>query len=62
MKNQAIIITAILLILSIGNYFRISGSSNVRMVEFLSILAIGAFAGILIQRVATHFKQKNNSQ
>ncbi len=62
MKNQAIVITAILLILSIGNYFRISGTSNLRTVEFLSILAIGAFAGILIQRVATHLKQKKNGQ
>ncbi|MES2678969.1 MAG: hypothetical protein V4635_03750 [Bacteroidota bacterium] len=59
MKNQAIIITVILLILSIGNYFRISGQSNTRTVEFVSVLAIGAFAGILIQRLATHYKQKN---
>lgn len=59
MKNQAIIITVILLILSIGNYFRLGATSNVRTVEFLSIMAIGAFAGILIQRLATHFRQKN---
>ncbi|HOZ87222.1 MAG TPA: hypothetical protein PL029_05660 [Bacteroidia bacterium] len=59
MKNQAIIITVILLVLSIGNYFRISGQSNTRTVEFVSILAIGAFVGILVQRLATHFKQKN---
>lgn len=58
MKSRAITITVILLILSIGNYFRISSTTNVRTVEFLSILAIGALAGILIQRIAHHIKPK----
>lgn len=47
MKNKSIVITAILLILSIGNYFRIIADGSVRNVEFLSIFAIGVLAGVL---------------
>jgi hypothetical protein len=48
MKNKKIIITVILLILSIGNYFRIISGGSIRTVEFLSIFAIGGLAGVLL--------------
>ncbi len=51
-RNIAFI--AILLIMSIGNYFRISsGAANIRTVDFLSIFAIGALAGLLIGMIAS---------
>ncbi len=48
MKNRAIVVTAILLIASIGNYFRMMSDSQIRTVEFLSIFAMGALTAILL--------------
>lgn len=51
MKNRSILLTSLLLIIAIGNYTRIIDHENVRTVEFLSILAIGILAGILLTRI-----------
>jgi uncharacterized membrane protein len=59
MKNRAISITAILLIISLGNYYRIISDGNVRTVEFLSIFAIGALSGVLLTQIITAIKDKN---
>jgi uncharacterized membrane protein len=58
MKNRAIVITAVLLIISIGNYSRFISAGNTRAVEFLSIFAIGALTGILIFQVAKEIKER----
>ncbi len=58
MKNRAIP-TAVLLMLSIGNYFRIIGNENIRTVQFLSIFAIGALTAILIRELRELYKSKN---
>jgi len=58
MKNKAIIITSVLLILSIGNYFRIISDGSIRTVEFLSIFAIGVLTGTL----ATHIIRTINNK
>lgn len=51
-RNIAFI--AVLLLMSIGNYFRISsGAANIRTVDFLSIFAIGALAGLLVGMIAS---------
>jgi hypothetical protein len=55
MKNRyrRIALLAILLVISIGNFFRISSeAANIRIVDFLSILVIGVLAGLLIGIVA----------
>ena len=44
-------IIAILLLISIGNYFRIISDGSVRRVEFLSIFTIGVLAGVLLTQV-----------
>ena len=59
MKNRVIVITAILLIVSIGNYFRIISDGSIRTVEFLSILAIGVLAGVLLTQILIKLKNKN---
>ena len=51
MKNRSIVITAILLALSIGNYSRIISDGSIRTVEFLSVLAIGMLTGILLTQL-----------
>jgi len=59
MKNKVIVITALLLIVSIGNYFRIISDGTIRTVEFLSIFAIGALAGILLTLIIKMVKNKS---
>jgi len=56
MKNKAIGITAMILIISIGNYYRITSDGSVRAVEFVSIWAIGALSGVLILQIAMAIK------
>ncbi|MBL0119568.1 MAG: hypothetical protein IPP89_11435 [Saprospiraceae bacterium] len=48
MKNKAIIVTAILLVISLGNFFRINPALDIRNVDMLSIFIIGFLAGILV--------------
>lgn len=57
MKKRRSIALAILLILSIGNYSRLSGSENIRTVQFLTIFAIGALSALLLQQFFTYFKK-----
>ena len=59
MKKGVIVITAVLLIASIGNYFRILSDGSIRTVEFLSIFAIGALAGVLLTQIIKMIKNKN---
>jgi hypothetical protein len=52
--NRNIAFIAVLLLMSIGNYFRMSsGATAIRTVDFLSIFAIGALAGLLIGLIAS---------
>jgi hypothetical protein len=57
MKTKAIGMTAVFLIISIGNYARISSHANVRTVEFISIWAIGALSGLLIFQIIKVIKE-----
>ena len=59
MEKRKRIILAVLLLISVGNYFRIVGNENVRTIQFLSIFAIGAISSLLIREIATTFKNKN---
>jgi xanthine/uracil permease len=51
MKNKKIIITAVLLTVSIGNYLTIISDGSIRTVEFISIFAIGALTGVLLTQI-----------
>lgn len=56
MKNKRLVILAVLLMLSIGNFTRIVGNENIRTVQFLSIFVIGALTSLLIREVAEKIK------
>ncbi len=56
-NNKRRILLAVLLMISIGNYFRIVGSENVRNVQFLSIFAIGAITALLIKELFGNLKK-----
>lgn len=49
------ILLAVLLLISLGNYFRIVGNENVRTVQFLSIFAIGAITALLLKELKNSF-------
>jgi len=59
MKNKGILITSIFLMITAGNYFRLYAESNIRIVEFLNIIAIGALLGVLIDQIAKAIKERN---
>lgn len=61
MKKRTISVTAVLLVISIGNYSRIISDGSVRTVDFLSIFAIGALAGVLLTQIITAVKDKNKT-
>ena len=52
--------TVVLLIVTIGNYMRISALSNTRAVESLSSFVMGALTGIFIFQVAQMLKDRKN--
>jgi len=56
MNTKEIVIPAVLLIVTIGNYFRIVSDGSIRTVEFLNIWAIGALSGVLIFQIAKAIK------
>jgi len=58
MKTRVIGITAVLLIISIGNYSRINSGGNVRTVEFISVWAIGALSVLLIFQIIRAIKER----
>ncbi len=53
------ILLAVMLMISVGNYFRIVGNENVRTVQFLSIFVIGALTALLVRNLADEFMNKN---
>ncbi len=57
MKNKnSIIVVAVLLTGSVVNYMQVISDGSVKAVEFVSIFAIGALAGILLTQVFGRFK------
>ena len=55
-KRRSII--AVLLMLSIGNFNRLTNNENVRLIQFISIFIIGALTALLINEFVTLFKAK----
>jgi len=58
MKKRSILITAILLVTYTGVYSCVISDGSFRTVEFLSIFAIGALAGVLLTQIIVAVKNK----
>ena len=62
MKNKSILITAIFLIVTTGNFFLTNQDENVKSVSFISILAIGALSGILLMQIVKSLKNNKKKE
>ncbi|MEI6143487.1 MAG: hypothetical protein WCP85_29695 [Mariniphaga sp.] len=60
-QNRSILITAIILIVTVGNYMTITESSHTRAVESLTCFVMGALTGILIFQVAQLLRDRKNN-
>lgn len=58
MEKKRRVIIAVLLLISIGNYTRILGTENIRLIQFISIFVIGALSALLLNDFFTLFKAK----
>jgi hypothetical protein len=57
-KKRRRSVLALLLVLSIGNYFRIRGQESISAVQFISVFVIGALAGILVSDLVALFRTR----
>lgn len=57
-KRKRQIPLAVLLLLSVVNYSRISANSTFRTVEFISVLAIGILTGLLLRELFENVAKK----
>jgi len=62
MEKRRRIIIALVLMLSVVNYSRLKGNENIRLIQFISIFAIGALAALLIREVVTSLMAKKNNK
>ena len=60
-KKRRPIVLAILLFIASMNFIRLKGNENIRAVQYLSLLAIGALAGLLLHEIFTMIRAKNKS-
>ncbi len=58
MEKKRRIIIAVLLMLTISNFTRLTGNENIRAVQFISIFVIGALSALLVNEFVTLFKAK----
>lgn len=60
MQKKRRIVLAVILLLTIGNYTRLKGNENIRVIQFLMIFMIGALSALLINEFISLFKAKRD--
>ena len=58
-QNKPLAFIAVMLLISIINYTRLSGNENIRTVQFLSIFVMGMLAGVLLRGLIAKFRVKD---
>ena len=58
MEKRRRIIIAVLLMLTIGNFTRLKGNENIRIIQFVLIFLIGALSALLVNEFVRLFKAK----
>ena len=62
MEKKRKIIIAVILLLSIGNFIRLTNNENIRPIQFISIFVIGALTALLINEFFTLFIAKRQQK
>lgn len=57
-SNRRRIVFAILFILSVGNFSRIQGNENIRLIQFVSIFVMGMLFGLLVKEIIDAIRDK----
>jgi hypothetical protein len=58
MENRRRILIAVLLLISIVNYSKITGNENIKTIQFISIFVIGALSALLLNEFVRLFKAR----
>ncbi len=58
MRKKRRIITAVLLMLIIGNFTRLKGNETIRPIQFILIFLIGGLTALLVNEFVILFKAK----
>ena len=58
MINARRIVIAVILLITIVNYSRITGNENIRTIQFLYIFVMGALSSLLINEFVVLFKAR----
>ncbi len=58
MPKRRRVILVVILLLAIGNYSRIIGNENIRLIQFLSIFVIGLLSGLLLSEGLASMREK----
>lgn len=61
-SNRRRIIFTVLFILSVGNFSRIQGNENIRIIQFLSIFVMGMLFGLLVKEIVESIKNKQETK
>lgn len=56
--NRRRIVFAVLFMLSVGNFSRIQGNENIRIVQFLAIFAMGMLFSLLVREIIESIRNK----
>jgi len=62
MEKKRRVILAVLLLLSIGNFGRLTDNDNIRPIQFISIFVIGVFTALLINEFVRLIKAKKQDK
>ena len=58
MEKKRRVIIAVLLMISVGNFARLTNNENIRAIQFVSIFVIGALSALLLNEFIVMFKAK----
>lgn len=58
MDRRKRVVIAVLLFISISNYFRIKGNDSIRPIQFVTIFAIGALSAMLLNAFVPLFRNR----
>lgn len=58
MRKPRLIVIAVILLITVVNYSRITGIENIRTIQFLYIFVMGALSSLLISEFVVLFKSR----